>query len=468
MTELINRVSQVAELLDARLIGDDTEFFRVRTDSRTIAIDDLFVALVGDKFDGAEYLDMAIERGAVAAIVQSQQQSDLPQIVVKDTRLALGKIAKAWRDQFTLPLVAVTGSNGKTTVKELVEFIMRNVGPGMVTTGNLNNEIGVPLTILKVSPFDTWGVVEMGASAVGDIKYLTDIVRPTIALVNNSGKAHLGGFGSAEQVASTKGEIYSGLTDDGVALINGDLEQAELWSSLAEGKKIVLYGFEQSSEKDYIVSSTTESMQNIDAPFELVTEDERVTIDLPLLGVNNRKNAVAAAAIALQLGVSMQQIKRGIENVRPIDARLDVVVDEEYVEVIDDSYNASPESVSGAIDVLSSRDGKKVLVLGDMAELGADSTALHAEIGSKASANIDKIYDIGEHAEDYLSTFSGIGEKFADIKSLCNKISQDIIEHKYNRDNGNEKIALLVKGSRSMHMERVIEHLLQKNVGGGM
>ncbi len=439
----IESLAHVARLLDGPLLGNDAVFHGVSTDSRTILEGELFVALQGPNFDGGEYLEMARRRGAAGAIVQNRGDSTLPQIMVGDTLTALGRLAAAWREQFEIPLLAITGSNGKTTVKEMTASILRQFGPGTVTRGNLNNEIGVPLTLLRILPEDRWAVIEMGASGPGEIATLSRIAQPTVALVNNVGTAHLQGFGSVEGIAAAKGEIYSNLRRDGVALINCDLPQAAEWRVLAAGNRIETYGC---SGHPSLVGAVID----LNRPFMLSYHGESLEVELPLLGAHNRLNALAAAALSLQTGASLEQVKRGLELVEPVPGRLEIKSGRSGAEIIDDSYNANPESMFRAIELLSAMEGRKILVLGDMGELGVDTPQLHRKVGLEArAAGIDRLYALGSSAVEYPSAFGGGATHFSGCRELLAALEEEL----------KEGVVILVKGSRFMRMERIVEEI---------
>lgn len=442
----IRTLADVARLLGGALDGEDAPFHGVSTDSRTIKKGELFVALQGPNFDGGEYLEMARQRGAVGAIVQQRQSGLLSQIVVEDTLAALGTLAAAWRAQFELPVAAITGSNGKTTVKEMAASILRQLGPGTVTRGNLNNEIGVPLTLLRLSPEDRWAVIEMGASAEGEIAKLSEIAQPTVSLVNNIGSAHLGGFGSVEKIASAKGEIYAGLRADGVALINHDLPQALEWMERSSGERVETYG-----------CSGTPTLLHADIrgqhPLKLTYRGDSIEVELPLPGEHNRLNAMAAAALSIQTGATLQQVRRGLESIQAVPGRLERKAGRGGSTIIDDTYNASPESMQRAIEVLSAHSGRKVLVLGDMGELGRDGPGLHRQVGLDArSAGIDRLYALGNRAAGYVAAFGEAGLHFSEIAPLLEALESEL----------EEDSVILVKGSRFMKMERIVEKIREE------
>ncbi len=446
----IKRLSDVAEILSGQLVGKDSNFHGVSSDTRTVGSGELFVALRGPNFDGGEYLDVALNKGANGAITERAYESELPQIVVGNTLDALGQIAASWRAQFEIPLLAVTGSNGKTTVKEMVASILNQLGPGTVTQGNLNNEIGVPLTLLQISAEDRWAVVEMGASAMGEIAKLSAMAQPTAALVNNVGSAHLGGFGSVEKIARAKGEIYAGLRSDGVALINHDLSEAEGWRASIAERKIETYG---STGSPSLLSAVVETGK----PFRISHQGESLEVELPLPGEHNKMNALAAAALSIQAGASLRQVKHGLEDMHPVPGRLEMKLGKDGAAVIDDTYNASPESMMRAIEVISSMEGRKTVVLGDMGELGDEALHLHYEVGVAAkSAGVDQLYALGSNATEYLSGFGEGAVLFESHEQLVTALKEEMDK---------ERI-ILVKGSRFMKMERIVDGIVANRSGG--
>jgi len=451
---MICRLSQVAQIVGGALEGEDCAFDGVSSDSRTIQSEELFVALTGPRFDGADYLPMALERGAVGAIVLQTSSPEtsveqMSQIRVKDPLEALSKLAAVWRQQFDIPVVAITGSNGKTTVKEMTASILQQIGPGVMTAGNLNNEIGVPLTLLRMRPDDQWAVIEMGASAVGEIAELMALTRPTISLANNAGAAHLGGFGSLQQVVDAKGEIYRELPTDGIAMINRALPQFQQWSQMAQGHQIetfsdqgrggtLLHG-EPSLKKPFSINFENPSIQSIQ-------------VNLPFPGVHNRSNALAAAALSLLVGASPEQIKKGLERVAPVSGRLASCRGRAGALVIDDSYNASPESVKCAIEVLAAQSGRGILVLGDMGELGDDAIQLHQEIGKIAKASgVQQLLALGELSAHAVEGFGEGGRHFHSLESLLDELRPQL----------DHNTTVLVKGSRFMKMERVVKQITE-------
>ncbi len=438
----------VAQALNAKLAGDEVAFNRVSTDTRTIGAGDLFVALTGPNFDGHDFVSQAQAAGAVAVMVSQQAHTSLTQIIVPDTRLALGELAAAWRAGFDIPLVAVTGSNGKTTVKEMLASILRQQGEVLVTQGNLNNDIGMPLTLLQMEQKHRYAVIEMGANHPGEIAGLTNIARPSVALITNAGAAHLEGFGSLDGVAQAKGEIYSGLSVDGMAVINADDSYSELWRGLAGEHACLSFGLEQPAD---VRAQWQGDASGSDVSIRVHGSVIEMRLQLP--GRHNVMNALAACAAAIAVGVSRDAIQRGLENMRAVQARMQSRKGVRGALIIDDSYNANPFSLQAALQVLSMHQGEKILVLGDMGELGADASAMHAQAGRLArELGIDAVYATGELSGQAVNTFGDGARHFPDQKSLItaliNKLDSDV--------------AVLVKGSRFMHMEQVVTALLEQ------
>jgi UDP-N-acetylmuramoyl-tripeptide--D-alanyl-D-alanine ligase len=447
------KLSQAAGGIKATTQGSDVAFSSVTTDSRAINPGCLFVALRGERFDGHDFVAQAIQQGAAAALVDEaaakQHQAEwqgIPLLVVADTRLALGGLAALWRGQQAVKLVAVTGSNGKTTVKEMLAAILRKAAGEeavLATEGNLNNDIGMPLMLLKLRAQHKFAVIEMGMNHPGEIEYLTQIAHPDVAVINNAGAAHLAGLGSVEDVARAKGEIFSGLAAGGVAVINADDAFAALWKKLASTHSILEFGLDHP-----VQVSATCKLGTLQSELSLRTPAGECRVKLPVPGLHNVRNALAAAAAASALGVGTEAIAAGLEKFAGVKGRLQKKSGLHGATLIDDSYNANPASVKAAISVLASMPGKKILVLGDMGELGPDAIALHGEIGAAAKqAGVDILFchgDICRAAAAEFGTnawfFERIEELLADLENL---LAPDV--------------TVLVKGSRFMKMERVVK-----------
>ncbi len=447
-------LSAVAGPLQAEHRGDDVRFCAVSSDTRTLSPGDLFIALQGPNFDGHRFIGAAKEGGAVAAMVMQEVDAGLPLLRVADTRQALGRLASIWREAFPRPLVAVTGSNGKTTVKEMIAAIFRQRGPVLVTQGNMNNDIGVPLTLLRLQDEQSM-VVEMGANHPGEIGYLSRIARPDVALITNAGAAHLEGFGDLEGVARAKGEIVEGLGDDGVLVINGDSPHAPLWRRLAGDRRVVAFGFQAGADvhADPARMQTPWGGDGFRMNCRVTTPAGDLEIGLALVGRHNLMNALAAIAAAQAAGATLDEIGAGLRTVHPVKGRLCLRAGRQGYRVIDDSYNANPDSVSAAIAVLAQAPGERWLVLGDLAELGAGSRALHRALGEQArDAGIEHLYTVGEMSAEAAAGFGEGGAAFTDQAALI-----ATLRHELPGD-----ATVLVKGSRSAAMERVADALVEE------
>ena len=415
----------------------------VSTDSRQLRAGQLFVALNGEHFEGAEFVAQAERAGAAAAVVDRVCLVSIPQLIVEDTRLALGLIARVNRRQFHGPLIGLTGSAGKTTCKEMIAAILGHCGDVLATEGNFNNEIGVPLTLLRLAPEHRYAVVEMGASRAGDIAYLTRFAEPTIALVTNAMGVHLEGFGSVESVANTKGQLLESVALSGTAVINLDDPFYKPWCRQAGSATIISFSLNNGDAdfcaRDLMLKPTGQ------AAFTLVAPAGEIAVELALLGEHNVRNAIASAAAAFAAGAGLDAIKRGLESVVPVKGRLQPKMMGGQL-VIDDSYNANPQAVKAAIDVLASFSGRRCLVLGTMGELGPRAAELHAEVVDYAKQRgIEQLLMVGEFAQQACSNF---GDAYLNMDILLDRLTDDI-----------DADVVLVKGSRSAGMERAVEAL---------
>ena len=455
----MERMSDLARRLDAPLHGKDARFTRVTTDTRTLAPGDLFVALKGERFDGHEFIDQARQAGAAGALVSEAQPSNLPQVIVKDTLAGLQDYAISWRGDFHLPLVAVTGSNGKTTVKQMLAGICARRGPVLATTGNLNNHIGVPLTLLSLREEHRTAIVEMGANHFGEIARLAEIARPDIGVVNNAGDAHLEGFGSREGVAQAKGELFAALGDNGIAVINADDDYAPLWRELAGGADVLSFGLSEHAD----VRAVNVHPEPPEAPtaveFELRTPEGRQSVNLPLPGLHNVRNALAAAACAVALGLDARDIAIGLMGVRPAPGRLSWRRAHNGARLLDDTYNANPTSLRAGLELLGAVQARRWLILGDMGELGRGAEQLHHAAGEDARAlGIERLYAVGPLARHAATGFGAGAVHFEDTAALIAEV----------RERLSPEVAVLVKGSRSSRMERVVAGLTgEEHLGGG-
>jgi UDP-N-acetylmuramoyl-tripeptide--D-alanyl-D-alanine ligase len=432
----------------ARLIGDNVTFCGVSTDSRSIAAGELFVALRGENFDGHEYVAAAQMRGAVAAIVaadaaESLRALGLPLLQVAETRLSLGALAADWRSRFTLPMIAVTGSNGKTTTKEMIASILQAAFAEAVlsTQGNYNNDIGLPLTLLRLNATHRAAIIEMGMNHPGEIAYLAGIARPTVAVVTNAQRAHLAGMGTLQAIASEKGSIYSGLDEDGIAVFNADDQWADLWRTQSRGLGVMTFGLEQAAD---VTGKST--LHGLDNRLSVCAPQGRFEVLLALPGQHNARNALAAATACLAAGVSLDAVQAGLASFRGLQGRLQRRTALHDAVLLDDTYNANPDSVRAGIDVLAATIGKKVLVLGDMGEIGEMSAQFHDEIGGYAkSQGIDRLFALGEASALAAHNFGSGGEYHTHIDQLIEALTAELTP----------ETTVLVKGSRFMRMERV-------------
>ena len=454
------RLSEAARALPAELRGEDRDFDAVCTDTRSLKPRALFVALKGERFDGHEFVGRAAAAGAAAALVEEpgsripDSARPLPLLLVRNTRLALGTLAAYWRSKFSIPLVALTGSNGKTTVKEMLASILREAvraeSPSsepeacvLATRGNLNNDIGVPLTLLELGPDNRYAVVEMGMNHAGEIRYLTRLAVPDVALINNAGPAHLEFFGSVEAIARAKGEIFEGLRPGGTAVINADDPFCGLWRDLARDRRVVEFGLSRPA-----TVSARYALRHLESEIVVRTPQGEAQAVLKAPGLHNVRNALAASAAATALEVPAPAIARGLAGYAGVKGRLQRKAARNGATLIDDTYNANPESVRAAIAVLAQAPGTRLLVLGDMGELGAGAAQLHADIGKTARASgIERLLALGELSAHAARAFGDGGRHFTRIEDLLGEIEGALVSG----------ATVLVKGSRFMQMERVVK-----------
>jgi UDP-N-acetylmuramoyl-tripeptide--D-alanyl-D-alanine ligase len=435
------------------LNGADAPVHGVSTDSRTLRAGDLFVALQGDTHDGHDHVDGAEARGAAGVIVSRRVDTTLPQIVVADTLHALGDLASAVRAQRDVTVVGITGSNGKTSVKTLAAGIFARAGATHGNPGSFNNEIGLPLTLLAMPEDTQYAVLEMGAGKPGDIAYLAAIARPRIGLVNNIGPAHLERMHTLEGVAETKGAMYQALPPDGIAVINADDAFANYFAGLAGARRILRFGLEAAAD----VTAANVRLHADASEFDLHTPAGHASVRLPLPGRHNVANALAAAALAHAAGLGLDDIVAGLRGAEAVSGRLLRYVAPAGWVLLDDSYNANPGSALAAVATLALQAGERWLVLGDMAELGTDSAALHAGIGRAArEQGIERIYVVGDKAADAAHAFGDAAQAFAGQPALIEVLLRDL----------RPGVTLLVKGSHSSHMENVVAALRGDGKGG--
>jgi UDP-N-acetylmuramoyl-tripeptide--D-alanyl-D-alanine ligase len=447
------RLTDAALAFGGTLLNPDCGFSQVSIDSRNFAEGDLFVAIKGDRFDGHEYLGEIAIRASGLVVSKPDKTLPIPQWVVEDTTKALGQLARINRDRFDGQLIAVTGSSGKTSVKEMIAAIHNQNAVVHATKGNLNNHIGVPLTLLSMQAATDIAVIEMGASAAGEIAYLCDIAKPDIAVVNNIQHAHIEGFGSIEGVASAKSEIYSGLKSGGIAIINLDLPWSKDWQESLTNTRCISFSIERTDADIY--ADNIKTLESGCCEFELCANGERASLILPMPGLHSVKNAVAAAACALASGTDITQIIKGLSLVKPVFGRLNTHQLTNHVTLIDDTYNANPDSFKAAIDVLAAVDGNKVLVMGDMAELGERAMELHEEIGDYAQKKgVKEMHSVGLLSVLAANKFGGTHHDSK--QDLINAISDLCVKK--------TKTTILIKGSRSSGMDEVVNTLSSKEI----
>lgn len=440
-------LDQMATVLDGRCTAAAT-CTGASIDSRALERGNLFVAIRGERFDGHDFVAAAGDAGAAAAMVSRELPVSLPQLVVGDTRVALGQLAAWWRRRLSLPLVGVTGSNGKTTVKELLAGILARRGAVLSTRGNLNNDLGVPLTLLQLGSSHHAAVVEMGANHAGEIAHLATLAGPDVGVVTNAGRAHLEGFGSLAGVARAKGEMFSGLPADGTAIINRDDAFYALWRDLAGERTVVTFGVDAGA--DVRPAGDIETLPGGGSAFVLVAPAGEIRVTLSLPGLHNVRNALAAAAAALAAGTSLSDVAGGLEAATAPPGRLQVH-SAPGLRVIDDTYNANPDSLGAALEVLMQQPGERWLVIGDMGELGESAGELHEAMGLQARhAGVARLYALGDLARRAAAGFGAGGSHFDSEAELLAALHADIHEDR----------TILVKGSRAMRMERVVKALL--------
>ncbi len=442
-------LSQVALAVQGRMIGADMRLEGVSTDTRTLAEGLLFIALSGERFDAHDFLDQAVAAGASALLVSDE--SKLPvgvsAVVVDDTRLALGRFAAAWRAQFALPVIAVTGSNGKTTTKEMIASILKAAfGAAVLSTrGNLNNDIGLPLTLLGLRASHRAAVIEMGMNHPGEIAYLAPIGSPTVALVTNAQRAHLEGMGDMDEVAREKGSIFGGLQANGIAVINADDAYAFFWHGMAGRHAVRTFAIDTLADVRGSVRQ-----HGLEIAIELSAPEGEAAITLHIPGRHNARNAVAAAAACLAAGVPMACVQAGLEAFPGVKGRLQRRAGNKGAEILDDTYNANPDSVRAGIDVLAATIGRKLLVLGDMGEIGEASGQYHDEIGGYAkSQGVDRLFALGDAAQQAVRNFGDGARHYCHIDKLIAAVDREL----------GPDATVLVKGSRFMKMERVVDAL---------
>jgi UDP-N-acetylmuramoyl-tripeptide--D-alanyl-D-alanine ligase len=439
-------LSRFARCGGGRLVGDDRSFDAISTDSRTLLPGALFAALRGERFDGHAFAHAAAEGGACGLMVERMLPVALPQIVVPDTLGALTACARAQRRLFRGPVIGVTGSNGKTTTREMIGAILARLGPCLVTKGNLNNQIGVPLTLLRLRDEHRRAIVEMGANHRGEIAHLASIAEPTIGVVTNAAAAHLEGFGSIEGVAAAKGELFAALPSDGVAVVNADDRFAPSWRATSGGRRVVTFGIDQPADFSARDIRTSIGASGAMQEFALVSPAGIAPVRLALAGRHNLCNALGAAAAAHAAGATLGDVASGLADVKPVAGRFQLRPAAGGALVVDDSYNANPDSLRAGLDAFQLVGGTRWLVLGDMMELGPASAELHADVGRYArGSGVERLFAYGKYARFAADAFGPGGRSFDELDEL-------IVEARRGLAPG---VVVLVKGSRANRLERV-------------
>ena len=451
-------LSDCADAVQGKRIGDDVAIASVSIDTRAIKPGQLYIAIKGDNFDGNAFVAQAEQAGAAAAIVHQGVQCGLPHIVVDDTRLALAELAGFWRRSLgargheSLSVVGITGSNGKTTVKEMVAAILAVNDSVLFTQGNLNNDIGVPLTLLRLDEQHRYAVIEMGANHAKEIAYTSAYAQADVAIITNAGAAHIAGFGSLDGVAQAKGEIIETLKTDGVAVLNRDDDFFDYWRSVAGNRRVLSFGLQKDADVSAKAIKTQICNNAFATTFELLTAQGAIDISLKLAGVHNVVNALAATAAGLALGLKLEQIKQGLEGVKPVTGRLQPLLSRTGAVVIDDTYNANSASLKAGLDVLASFKGKSWLVLGAFGESGPDSPKMHEDMAELIKASgVVRLLAVGADSKHTVQAFGSGATFFEQQQDLIAALKQEL--------QGDETI--LIKGSRAQHMEHVAAALVE-------
>ncbi len=444
-------LGQIASVLNTDTPSATTAFQGISIDTRTLEPGNLFIAIRGENLDGHDYIEEAQKKGAVAAVISREIPTSLPKLLVKDTTKALGEIGSYWRNQFDINVVAVTGSNGKTTLKNMIAQIMIAACHGdekqvLATQGTLNNHWGLPMTLARLGKEHHYAAIEMGMNHFGEIDYLTNLTRPNVAVITNAGASHLEGVGDVSGVARAKAEIFSGLQQNGIAVLNRDDAFYTFWHGVIGNRKFITFGFHPEANVKAIIHHAGKSQQIM-----LQTPKGDIEVNLPLLGKHNVLNALAATAAAIAAGIPLDAIKHGLEQVKPAKGRLELHTLANGVNIIDDTYNANPFSLQAAINILAAFPGKKILVLGDMKELGNEAKELHHSAGQAIrAAGIDYLFTFGDLSATTSQAFGEGAWHFDDQQKLVDALKPFL----------KDATTILVKGSRSMRMEKIIHSLV--------
>lgn len=452
-------LSWIADNIDGTLLGKNLPVSVVSTDTRNMPEGALYIALKGENFNGHKFAQQAKDAGACAIVASEDIDVDMPVIKVADTKLALGALGAAVKAVVAPKTVAITGSSGKTTVKEMTAAILAQKGNVLATAGNFNNDIGVPLTLLRLTPEHEFAVLELGANHLGEINYTTDLVKPDVATIVNAAAAHLEGFGSLLGVARAKSEIFRGLDKTGLAIVNADSQFAEFWLGKLRHQPVQTFSPDgDNPDSSYTAKDVVLALDGC-AEFTLCCPTGEVAVRLVIPGVHNVGNALVAAALAIAVGATLEDVKLGLQTMTSVSGRLQVKALTDQVRLLDDTYNANVGSVNAAIDTLASFSGRRILVLGDMAELGEKARFYHEQVGEYAkNKKIDGLYTLGVLSQSASYAFAGEGYHYTDMQTLIDALEEELIHEQ--RD-----LTILVKGSRSAKMERVITALENSPLG---
>jgi UDP-N-acetylmuramoyl-tripeptide--D-alanyl-D-alanine ligase len=444
---------EISKLVNGGLYGTDKVISNVSIDTRKLSEHALYVAIKGDLFDGHDFIEQAEKAGAAALLLSQKVDSVLPQIVVTDTRIALAELAGVIRDKADVKVCAITGSNGKTTVKEMVNVILAVNSSVLATLGNFNNDIGVPLTLLRLKQEHEFSVIEMGANHADEIAYSCHYAKPDIAVITNAAEVHIEGFGCIEGVASAKAEIIESLSDEGVAILNMDDDYFNLWRAIAGQRACISFGLNSMADVRAENISSAIKNEQLMSTFNLLINQQKISINLALAGEHNVKNVLAASAACTALGVGIKQIKQGLEQLNAVKGRMQLKISAEGYQVINDSYNANPASLQVALDTMKETGKEFWLALGEFGELGAESSQLHTEMGLQIKqAGVQRLFAIGDLTKNTVAAFGDKASHYAKQEDLIAAIQDEI----------NSNVMLLVKGSRSQKMEVVVDSLIGK------
>lgn len=445
-------LQEVQTLTGGQLSCADASFNGVSIDSRTIQAGELFIAISGDNFNGNDFINVAAEKHAAAAISTEKVDSALPILQVEDSRTALGKLGAFNRGLSEAKVIALTGSQGKTTVKEMTASILACCGEVLKTFGNLNNDFGAPLTLLKLEAKHEFAVIELGANAPGEIAYSSTLTKPHIAHITNIAPTHLEGFGDLDGVARAKGEIWESLAEDGIAVLNIDDAYGSQWMEKLKSRNFVSISALGKANADYkVVDMKFDDAMH--STFSMSTPQGSLEVSLPLPGQHNIANAIAAAALSMQAGADLKSVKQGLESMQALNGRMNTMPGLNNSILIDDSYNASPSSFQAAIDVLVQHEGSTIVAMGEMGELGNDAKQAHFDIGVYAKdKGVDYLFGVGALSESALSGFAGEGKISSDLDDLAQQLMPML----------NQQVKVLIKGSHSAGMDKLVQLLKAK------